>query len=82
MIGNYNKSNIVDLVEENLKSHKHIKALDNIMTVPFENMEINHLEERTRAFVKIQDGCENYCAYCIIPFVQNVQNRQIHRDTK
>ncbi len=70
IIGNYNKSNIVDLVEEFIKTHKQIKALDNIMMVPFEDMEITHLEERTRAFVKIQDGCENYCAYCIIPFVR------------
>lgn len=70
VIGNYNKSNIVDLVEENLKTGKQIIAKENIMTVSFENMEINHLEARTRAFVKIQDGCENYCSYCIIPFVR------------
>lgn len=70
VIGNYNKSNIVDYVEEYLKTKKQIIAKDNIMTVPFEDMEINHLESRTRAFVKIQDGCENYCAYCIIPFVR------------
>ena len=70
VIGNYNKSNIVDYVEEYLKTGKQIIAKDNIMTVPFEDMEINHFESRTRAFVKIQDGCENYCAYCIIPFVR------------
>ena len=70
VIGNYNKSNIVDYVEEYLKTKKQIIAKDNIMTVPFEDMEISHLESRTRAFVKIQDGCENYCAYCIIPFVR------------
>lgn len=70
VIGNYNKSNIVDYVEEFLKTKKQIIAKDNMMTVPFEDMEINHLESRTRAFVKIQDGCENYCAYCIIPFVR------------
>lgn len=70
VIGNYNKSNIVDLVEEYLKTKKQIIAKDNIMSVPFEDMEINHVETRTRAFVKIQDGCENYCAYCIIPFVR------------
>ena len=70
VIGNYNKSNIVDLVEENLKTGKQIIAMENIMTVPFEDMEISHVETRTRAFVKIQDGCENYCSYCIIPFVR------------
>lgn len=70
VIGNYNKSNIVDLVEESLRNKKQIISRENIMTVPFEDMEINHIETRTRAFVKIQDGCENYCAYCIIPFVR------------
>lgn len=70
VIGNYNKSNIVDLVEEHLKTKKQVISKENIMTVPFEDMEINHIETRTRAFVKIQDGCENYCAYCIIPFVR------------
>lgn len=70
VIGNYNKSNIVDLVEENLKTKQQIIEKENIMTVPFEDMEINHVETRTRAFVKIQDGCENYCTYCIIPFVR------------
>ena len=70
VIGNYNKSEIVDLVEEHLKTKKQKVFKENIMTVPFENMEINHVETRTRAFVKIQDGCENYCSYCIIPFVR------------
>ena len=70
VIGNYNKSQVVDLVEENLKTKKQIIAKENMMTVPFEDMEINHIETKTRAFVKIQDGCENYCSYCIIPFVR------------
>ena len=70
VIGNYNKSNIVDFVEEFLKTKKQIIAKESIMSVPFEDMEIDHLESHTRAFVKIQDGCENYCAYCIIPFVR------------
>lgn len=70
VIGNYNKSQIVDLVEEHLKTKKQIIKKENIMKVPFENMEITNSETRTRAFVKIQDGCENYCSYCIIPFVR------------
>lgn len=70
VIGNYNKSNIVEYIGEHLKSKKQIIAKENIMMVPFEDMEITHFESRTRAFVKIQDGCENYCAYCIIPFVR------------
>ncbi len=70
VIGNYNKSKIVDLVEEHLKNKIHINEKYNMQRVPFEDMEIKHFEDRTRAFVKIQDGCENYCAYCIIPYVR------------
>lgn len=70
VVGNYNKSMIVDLVEEHLETKRQIVVKENMMTVPFENMEISHYEDKTRAFVKIQDGCENYCAYCIIPFVR------------
>ena len=71
VIGNHNKSNIVDLVEDYFINKKQIKLIDNnIMRVGFEDMEITTFESRTRAFVKIQDGCENYCSYCIIPFVR------------
>lgn len=71
VIGNHNKSNIVDLVEDYFINKKQIKLIDNnIMRVGFEDMVIDSFESRTRAFVKIQDGCENYCSYCIIPFVR------------
>ena len=71
VIGNHNKSNIVDLLEDYFINKKQIKLIDNnIMRVGFEDMEITTFESRTRAFVKIQDGCENYCSYCIIPFVR------------
>lgn len=71
VIGNHNKSNIVDLVEDYFINKKQIKLIDNnIMKVGFEDMAITTFESRTRAFVKIQDGCENYCSYCIIPFVR------------
>ncbi len=68
-IGNKDKSKIVELVEEYLKEHNdinHIVPLDK----EFEDMEITNFGSKTRAFVKIQDGCENYCTYCIIPYVR------------
>lgn len=70
VVGNYNKSKIVSFVLEYFKEKKQIVSKENIMRVPFEDMNIKHFEGRTRAFVKIQDGCENYCSYCIIPFVR------------
>ena len=68
-IGNKDKSKIVELVESYMKEHtniNHIVELDK----EFEDMEIENFGSRTRAFVKVQDGCENYCTYCIIPYVR------------
>ena len=68
-IGNKDKSKIVELVESYMKEHvniNHIVELDR----EFEDMEIENFGSRTRAFVKVQDGCENYCTYCIIPYVR------------
>lgn len=70
LIGNKDKSKIVDLVEEYFKTKEQIKNLYSDLGTKFEDMEISTFEGRTRAFVKIQDGCENFCSYCIIPYVR------------
>ena len=67
IIGNKYKSNIYDLILEYQKTNKQIIKIDNIMEAPFESMTLNNFSH-TRAFVKIEDGCENYCTYCIIPY--------------
>ncbi len=70
LIGNKDKSKIVDLVEEYLQNKQNLVHLYSDLGTQFENMEIEKVEGRTRAFVKIQDGCENFCSYCIIPYVR------------
>ena len=76
IIGNTNKSKVVELVEEYLKNNKKILRIDNIMDVPFESMSLDHFETKTRAFVKIQDGCNNFCSYCIIPYTRgNIRSK-------
>lgn len=68
VIGTENKKQIVDLIEEYLQTKKQIVNVLKL-TNKFEN--INALEfEHTRAFLKIQDGCENYCTFCIIPLLR------------
>ena len=70
VIGNYNKSKVVDLVSLYIKEKKQLIEQYDMKKVPFEDMMINHFEDKTRAFVKIQDGCCNFCSYCIIPYVR------------
>lgn len=70
LIGNKDKSQIVELVETYLKTKNKITRLYDDLGKDFEDMYITNYEGRTRAFVKIQDGCDNFCSYCIIPYVR------------
>ncbi len=70
VIGTKDKSKIVELINEWFKTRKEIRRLYEKEADVFEDMYIDDFSKRTRAFVKIQDGCENYCSYCIIPYVR------------
>lgn len=78
ILGNKDKSKIVEYVEDYLKNKVVKKVFYDIMDVPFENMELVNTFDRTRAFVKIEDGCENYCTYCIIPYVRGKVRSKDH----
>ena len=78
ILGNKDKSKIVEYVEDYLKNKVAKKVFYDIMDVPFENMELVNTFDRTRAFVKIEDGCENYCTYCIIPYVRGKVRSKDH----
>ena len=70
VIGNKDKNKIVELLDEYFSKKETIKRLYSEIPQEFEDMYIEDFPGRTRAFVKIQDGCENFCSYCIIPFVR------------
>ena len=70
LIGNYHKSKIVELVNKYQETKQKINTFEDMTTVPFEDMKINNFLNKTRAFVKIQDGCNNFCSYCIIPYMR------------
>ena len=70
IIGNKYKSEIVNLINEYQKNHKKIIKVNDITKISFEDMYINRFVAHTRAFVKIQDGCNAFCAYCAIPYAR------------
>ena len=69
LMGNINKSNIVSIIEKYLDDKTPVEYLAKTRDLPFENMEVD-ISDHTRAYIKIEDGCDNFCSYCIIPFVR------------
>lgn len=73
VVGNDKKSQIVDLVEKVQGEQQPYQAIDNILkTKEFEELDVPYFEDRTRANLKIQDGCNNFCTFCIIPFARGL----------
>ena len=70
VIGNKDKNKIVDIINNYFKNKEKTKYLYDDFDSTFEDMYIDSFNTRTRAFVKIQDGCENFCSYCVIPRVR------------
>ena len=73
LIGTKNKSKIVDLIENYIKNKQQYCKFESLKDIEFEDMQINKFSDHTRAFLKIQDGCNNYCSYCIIPYMRGSQ---------
>lgn len=69
VIGNKNKSKVSEYINEYVKNKNKKTDIYDISNVEFETMKLNNFD-KTRAFIKIQDGCNNFCAYCIIPYTR------------
>ncbi len=69
IIGNAQKNKIADYILTFLKTRKKIKDL-NLERINNEVNDIIHSYDHTRAFIKIEDGCDNFCSYCIIPYIR------------
>ncbi len=71
VIGTGNRQKIVELVKALEKGQKPVVSVGDIMRQKeFEGLGVEEYQGRTRAFVKIQDGCSQFCSYCIIPFAR------------
>ena len=70
IIGNKYKSKIIDLIKEYKEHKEKTVKVEDITNTNFEDMYINRFINHTRAFVKIQDGCNAFCSYCTIPYAR------------
>ncbi|MBP2653867.1 MAG: modification enzyme, MiaB family [Firmicutes bacterium] len=71
VVGTKERQHIVELAEKALRSGDKINAVGDIMAAgEFEDIPLFSVPGRTRAFLKIQEGCSNYCSYCIIPYAR------------
>ncbi len=70
ILGNRHRDEVVRLLEEAVREDIQLVAVEDIRSVPYEELHISNRQGRTRAVMKIQEGCDRFCSYCIIPHVR------------
>ena len=78
IIGNNKKKDLIKILEDyEPEGVPEAEVLDIASDRSFENLCVDHLETHTRAYIKVQDGCNQFCSYCIIPYARGrVRSRQ------
>lgn len=82
ILGNKNKHKVLEYLKEYESNHKRIiDFVDmNKDDIDFDDMEIKGYKHHHRAFIKIEDGCNNFCSYCIIPYVRGrVRSKEFNK---
>ena len=75
IVGSKDKDKLFDLIDKNVKS-KIVSPLNN----DFNNLTLESYPGKSRAFLKVQDGCNQFCAYCIIPYARGRETSGRHED--
>ena len=76
VMGNQRRGQIAELLAEALREDTRIAAVESVTHIPYEPLSIHSHEGHTRAVMKIQEGCDRHCTYCIIPSVRgNIRSR-------
>lgn len=78
LIGSKYKDKLVDYIER--YENKQMNMVEELNNVPFEKLIVDSFEHQTRAYLKIQDGCNQYCSYCIIPYARGHERSMNHQE--
>ena len=78
VIGNNKKQDLIQILNEYESKCKTEEVIDINHTNEYENLNLSRTGEHTRAYIKVQDGCNQFCSYCIIPFARGrVRSRSL-----
>lgn len=78
ILGNHEKKDIVEFIENYAADSQHIAVADLMQEKEFDDFGEVTYTDKTRAVIKIQDGCDRFCSYCIIPYARGrVRSRKI-----
>ena len=70
VIGNANRDRLLDYIEDFMRSHQRIVAIQPHSREYGSESSVSGMNERTRAYIQIEDGCNRFCTYCIIPYAR------------
>lgn len=77
VIGNNRKTDLIRILKEYEEHHRAADIIDISSTKEYEPLHVSRTAEHTRAYIKVQDGCNQFCTYCIIPYTRGrVRSRQ------
>lgn len=81
VVGTQGRANLLEYIEQYQEERKPINAVTNIMkTRIFEELDVPEFSDRTRASLKIQEGCNNFCTFCIIPWARGLMRSRAPED--
>lgn len=80
LVDNFHKGEIYSLFKKYLEDKENIYIYNNNRNQKFEDMLLDKYTKHTRAFIKIQDGCDNFCSYCVIPLVRgSIRSKEFNK---